>query len=122
MSMDSVQAAIEKTMRIFESEDRWECVRLFSSEGLLMAGHGLSPVYGHDQLLEFSFSLIETVKLLGSEQPVKEIVIQGKNRRRLVFHFFESWGEPAVLAAVLHGRKGYKRAMTKLMKLIQNIN
>ena len=91
MTTESVQSAIETTMQTFESEDRWECIQLYSSEGLLLAGHGVSPVYGHDQLLEFCFSLIETVRLLGTEQPVKEIIIRGEKKRHLVFRFFESW-------------------------------
>lgn len=121
MTTESVQTHIENAMQGFEKENRWECIQLYSSDGLLMAGHGFSPVYGHDNLLEFNFSLIETIQLLGTEQPVKEIIIHGVERRRLVFQFFETIDDTVVLTAVLHGRKGYRRAMAKLIKLIQNI-
>lgn len=117
----SIQIAIEKCMARFGNEDRWECIQLYSSDGLLMAGHGFSKVYNYDNLLEFSFSLIETINLVDSKIPVKEIVVRGTEHRRLVFRFFTAWDETCILAAVIQGRKGYSRAMTELIKLIQNI-
>ncbi|MBN1780449.1 hypothetical protein JW948_04935 [bacterium] len=122
MTDSTVQAEIETAMQIFKSEDRWECIQLYSADGLLLAGHGLSPVYSHDTLLEFNFSLIETLRLLGTDQPVKEIMIQGIDKRRLVFRFFQAWDETVVLAAILHTQKGYRRAMAKLIGLIQAIS
>ena len=122
MTTESIQTSIEKAMQEFETEDRWECIQLYSSDGLLMAGYGFSHVYSHDNLLEFSFSLIETAMLLDSEPGVKEIVIRGTEKRRLVFQFFQAWDEIVVLAAVLHTRKGYRRAMARLIKLIRNIS
>jgi len=122
MKTPSIQTRIEKVMRSFHAENRWECIQLYSADGLLMAGQGKSPVYNHDHLLEFSFSLIQTAELLGPSISDKEIVIRGTEKRRLVFQFFEAWGETVVLAAVLNGRKGYRRAMLKLVKLIQNIS
>jgi hypothetical protein len=105
-----VQALIEAAMRRHEKEGRWECAFLFSSEGLLLAKSGSSDAYGEDLLLEFSFSLIQTVRLLGGGQPVKEALIRGEGHRKLVFSYFDAWGESMVLAAVVAGAKGHRRA------------
>ncbi|HEX9933974.1 MAG TPA: hypothetical protein VGB38_02155, partial [bacterium] len=67
----SIQNRIEASMKRFRTEGRWECVFLFSSEGLLLAKNGTSEGFGEEALLEFAFSLIQTVRLLGDGQPVK---------------------------------------------------
>jgi hypothetical protein len=117
-----VQAEIEAAMAEFHQEKRWESIGLFSSDGLLMAKYGMSSVYGEDNLLEFAFSLIDLVKLLGDDLPTKEIAVRGKNRKTLVFRYFEAWDEEFILAAILSGRKGYRRAVDKLIKLIKAID
>ncbi|MBN1894889.1 hypothetical protein JW906_10355, partial [bacterium] len=116
-----LQQKIESAMAAFAMEERWESIILYSSEGLKMAAHGVSPAYDPEHLLEFAFTQIETVRLLGDRMPVKEIRIQGKDRRILVFRYFDAWGSPMILSAVLAGRKGYKRAMTRLIDLIQKL-
>lgn len=121
MTIASEQQRIESVMRQFSREDRWECIQLYSADGLLMAAHGESPVYNPDKLLEFSFSLIETVRLLEPDTRVKEIVIRGMQNRKLVFHFFNALDETMILAAVLHTRKGYRRAMDNVIRMIREI-
>jgi hypothetical protein len=119
MSCKNAQNEIESAMQSFELLQCWECIQLYSSEGLLMASCGQSPFYTQDHLLEFSFSLIETVRLL-EDAPIKEIVVRSAHHRRLVFRYFNTDQDILILAAVLHTRKGYKRAMTKLIKAILN--
>ena len=115
---ESIQAEIERAMSRYSEGHRWESISLFSSEGLLMANHGNSPYYGQDNLLEFSFSLIETVKLLQSRD-VQEIIVKGREHRTLVFRYFEAWGETFIIAAVIKGREWYRRAMNQLILKIQ---
>ena len=117
-----VQSIIETAMKDFCNEQRWESIFLYSSEGLLMANAGTSMAYKEENLLEFAFSLMDTVCLLSRDLPIKEIVIRGKEKRLLVFRYFESWGSIHYLTAVIAGRKGYKRAMNKLVKIIRNLN
>jgi hypothetical protein len=117
----SVQEKIESQMQNFFEEERWETIVLFSSEGLLLAACGSSETHNQDNLLEFAFSLIGTTSLLKNDLPVKEITIQSKGRILLVFRFFEAWKETLILAAVVRGRIGYKRAMGKLMKHIRDL-
>lgn len=120
MNSNYPQYEIESAMQSFELLQRWECIQLYSSEGLLMASSGQSPFYTQDQLLEFSLSLIDTARLL-KDVPVKEFVIRSKHHRRLVFRFFDSSHDTMVLAAVLHTQKGYRRAMSTLVKAILNV-
>ena len=117
----SIQIEIEDAMSQYGEGHRWESISLFSSEGLLMASHGNSPYYGQDAILEFSFSLIETVKLLRSGD-VQEIIIKGRGHRTLVFRYFEAWGEILIIAAVIQGREWYRRALNNLIQKIQALN
>ena len=116
-----VQAQIEEAMQAFCDEERWESIFLFSSEGLLMARCGRSESYGQENLLEFVFALKNVWELLDDDLPAKEITVRGMHRRTLVFQGFMEWGERLTLAAVLSGRKGYRRAMRRLMKRIHDL-
>jgi len=108
-------------MRTSFEEERWESIFLFSAEGLLMASQGTSPDYHEEKLLEFSFSIMEGLKRLDSGIPMMEIRLRGRQRKILVFRYFEAWGEELVLTAVVSGRKGYKRAMNRLIRLIREL-
>ncbi len=114
-----IQFKIEASMKEIGEGMRWESIFLFSSEGLLMARSGESSEYGEDHLLEFAFSLNDLVNLLEDNLPVKEIIISGIHRKKLVFRYFRAWNNPMVIAAVVSGRKGYKRALGRLIKTIQ---
>lgn len=116
-----VQTRIEEAMKDSFREERWESIFLFSGDGLLMAGQGSSPDYYEEKLLEFSFSLMEGLKRLDRHIPMMEIRLKGKRGRTLVFRYFEAWGEELVLAAVVSGRKGYKRALSGLIRLIREL-
>jgi hypothetical protein len=116
-----VQARIEAAMDTYKEGDRWECVVLFSSEGLAMARHGTLQAPTEDELLQFGFSLVNAVGLLGEGAPVKEVILRGDEHRLLSFHFFKAWGEPVILAAVTAKKRGYRRAVAKLIYYIQHI-
>lgn len=115
-----IQQQLETTMRAYQEEERWESMTLFSSEGLPMASTGYSLVYNQENLLEFAFSLIESVRLLGHDLPAREIIIRGRKGKTMVFKYFEAWDDELILAAVISGRKGYKRAMGKLIKWLKS--
>ena len=116
-----VQARIEAAMDTFQEGDRWESIVLFSSEGLPMASQGGAEAYPEGSLLQFGFSLLAAVRLLGEESPVKEIVLHSGGDRMLSFHFFKAWGESVILAAVTTKKRGYHRAVAKLIQTIQKI-
>jgi hypothetical protein len=121
ISKISIQDKIEIVMRDLSEEERWESMYLFSSEGLLMARVGDSKPYDEGNLVEFGFSLIETVKLLNGHLPTKEIIIRGKERKILVFQYFDAWDDQLILATIVSGKRGYRRAIKKVIKLIQEL-
>ena len=121
-TMPSVQEQIEILMKMFSEEGRWESAFLFSSDGLLMARQGDSTDYRQERLTEYMFSMMETVHLLEDDHEVREIVLRGMHRKYLVFRFFDAWNELAVLAVVTSGRKGYRRALGKLIRTIQELD
>jgi hypothetical protein len=116
-----LQAKIEAAMDTYQEEDRWENIVLFSSEGLAMASHGMAGAYQEGDLLQFAVSLVNAVRLFGEKAPVKEVLIRGDENRMLSFHFFEAWGEPVILAAVTTRKRGYRRAIAKLIDAIQQM-
>lgn len=118
-----VQTAIEDAMHEFGiSQERFESIYLFSSDGLLLASRGESSAYSREALLEFSFSLLTTVSLLDSEEPLHEILIRGADQRHLVFRYFHAWDEDMILAAVVPGKKGYRRALNRLLTKIRRLS
>lgn len=84
-----------------------------------MSKSGTSDPYGEDQLLEFALSLVRAVNLLGGDLPVKEIWIRGRERKTMVFRYFRAWDEYMILAIVVSGEKGYRKALADVMKQIQ---
>lgn len=116
----SIQTKIEAAMQKIGEGVRWESVFLFSSEGLLMARSGMSEDYCEENLLEFSFSLSGLVKLLKDDLPINEIIVRGIHHKQLVFRYFQAWDHQMIIAAVVSGKRGYRRALGKLMKTIQH--
>jgi hypothetical protein len=116
-----LQAKIEAAMDTYQEEDRWENIVLFSSEGLPMASHGATEAYQEGDLLQLAFSLVETVRLFSEASPVNEVLIRGDESRMLSFHFFKAWGETVILAAVTTRKRGYRRAIAKLIDAIRQM-
>lgn len=116
----SLQEQIESEMVRLGEGTRWEGIFLFSSEGLLLAGQGDPSLYREGDLLEFAFSLVGAIRLLGEDIPVKEITLRGKENRLLSFHYFRALEDQVVLA-VLPSKKGYRRALKKLIRFISTL-
>jgi len=116
-----LQKELEQLMSEFAAEDRWEAIMLFSSDGLLMAGCGESPILDSERLLEFAFSQIETVQMIGENLPVKEVVIRAQSGRQLAFRYFDALGEQLVLAAVAFRKRGFRNAMNIIIRHLQKL-
>ncbi|HDQ44655.1 MAG TPA: hypothetical protein ENN17_04035 [bacterium] len=117
----SVQSELESLMAESGNEGRWERMALFSGEGLLMAAAGDSPAVSQERLLEFAFAQIETVRMLEPVTDGTEITLRVPDDRLLVFRFFKAWDETLVLAAVANRRKGYRRAMGRIVARIRKM-
>jgi len=117
----SVQSRIEQLMKNYCDEERWESIYLFSSDGLLIASYRSESSYTEEILLEFAFTLINGAMLLGNELKVKEILLRDSSRKQLIFHYIKAFDEEFIIAAVSDGRKGFRRAMSRLEKQVSSI-
>lgn len=116
-----VQTAVENLLKRYHAEGRWNLAVLFSSDGFQMARIGEPGEYDDERLLEIAFSLREPVRTIGDPSETWEIMIRKRRGERLVITYFESKDEPLVLAIVIQGKKGYRRALQKVRKTIRDL-
>ncbi len=125
MEEQSPQNVIENFMNEVVGMGNYEMAFLFSEEGLPMAevkGDGIIP---EDRLVEMSLLFQEVMKMadvIGGISEVREIVIEGMNRRRIIFRFFRAFDQNLVLAVVIPPRKTYRGLTNKLVRLIQKLS
>ena len=121
-SVMPIQKEIEAAMELYNDKERWESIYLFSSEGFLLAHQGTGWDSGEENILEFTFSIITSVKLVENSLSVEEIAIRGRDRKMLVFYYFDAWNDNMVLAAVVSGKRCYRRALSRLVKHIHSLD
>lgn len=117
----SIQHEIESQMESLSEGKRWEYIVLFSPEGLPMASFGQTQDYSQDELLEFSFQLIQTILLLKDNKPVKKISLDTDQGKILVFYFLSINDQNFTLAAVVNKKTAYKRSINQLIQIIKSI-
>jgi predicted regulator of Ras-like GTPase activity (Roadblock/LC7/MglB family) len=115
---ESVQARIERVMSELGSGGRWDGICLFSSDGLLMARQAESD--DEAALLETAIALAGPVRDLKDRIQSPEIIVAGAGVR-LVFRFFSAWEQDLILAAVIRQRKGFRRRLSRLVRVIQSL-
>jgi len=120
VSINNIQDSIEDIIRHYSSEERWDSIYIFSSEGLLIASYNNSD-YPEELLLEFAFTLINGANLLGENLKVKEIILRDIKKRQLIFHYVKFSEDELIIAAVSSGKKGFRRAMGRLEKSLSSI-
>jgi len=49
---------------------------------------------------------------------LREVLIEGTNRRKIAFRFFKAFGQEVVLAVVVPAGKSYRKVTNELEKLI----
>ncbi|MBD3288405.1 hypothetical protein GF337_06335 [candidate division KSB1 bacterium] len=120
----SPQELIEKFMRDVIGQGNYEMAYLFSEEGLPMAevrGEGLIP---EDRLVEISMIFQEIIKMadvMGGIDQLNEVIIEGHNRRKIIFRFFKGFDQSLILALVIPPRKTYRGLTNKLVRIIQQM-
>ena len=121
----SPQIVIEEFMNEVVGLGNFEMAYLFSEEGLPMAevkGEGLVP---EDRLIEMSILFQEILKMadvMGGISELKEIMLEGNNRRKIIFRFFEGFDQSLVLALVIPPKKSYRSLTNKLIRIIKDID
>lgn len=118
------QEVIEAEMRRVIAAGRYEMAHLFSEEGLVLAEAFGSRVIDRDRLAEVSVMFQEVRRLaetMGGISRLREVIMEGYNRRKIVFRFFPAFGQEVILVAVVPPRTAYRQATNQLMRRIESI-
>lgn len=120
--------APQEQIEIFMNEvitiGNYEMAYLLSQEGLLLAQSKSGEIIPEDRLIEMSIQFHEIqnmVDVMAGISEIKELVIEGYNRRKIIFRFFNAFGQSVILALIIAPQKSYKGLTNKLVKLIQKV-
>lgn len=116
------QFLIQDAMREILENGNYDMVHLFSSEGLPIAECYRNGVLPKDRLVELSLLFRELKKmadLMGQISNIKELIVEGNNRRKVVFRFFQAFNQEVVLAIVVPPKKSYRGLTNSLIKTIE---
>lgn len=119
------QEQIENFMHEVISLGNYEMAYLLSQEGLLLAQGHAAAVVPEDRLIELSIHFQEVQQMadvMAGISEIKELAIEGYNRRKIIFRFFHAFGQAVVLALIIAPQKPYKGLTNKLIRLIQKIS
>lgn len=121
------QAVIEQKMAETVAAGAYEAAHLFSNEGLPIA-HALSTNTQHierDRIAEMAI-LFQDVRrmasLMGGISSLREVTIEGENRRKIVFRFFHAFEQQVILAVVVPPNKAYRQRTNELEKLVIGVS
>ncbi|MEE4310809.1 MAG: hypothetical protein V2J62_02970 [candidate division KSB1 bacterium] len=121
----SPQEVIEEYLNEVQELGNYESAYLFSQEGLPMAEVRGETEITEDRLIEMSVLFQEVRKMadvMGGISELKEIILEGYNRKKIVFRFFEGFDQTVVLALVIPPRKTYRGLTNSLMRLVQKLS
>lgn len=119
------QEQIENFMQEVIALGNYEMAYLLSQEGLLLAQGQAAAVVPEDRLIELSIHFQEIQQMadvMAGISEIKELAIEGNNRRKIIFRFFHAFGQAVVLALIIAPQKSYKGLTNKLIRLIQKIS
>jgi predicted regulator of Ras-like GTPase activity (Roadblock/LC7/MglB family) len=121
------QVAIEQKMAETVAAGIYEAAHLFSDEGLpiAQAASAKSQNVERDRIAEMAI-LFQDVRrmasLMGGISSLREVTIEGENRRKIVFRFFRAFEQQVILAVVVPPNKAYRQRTNELEKLIVGVS
>jgi len=121
----SPQVMIEEYMNEVVGLGNYEMAYLLSEEGLTMAEVKGTDVVPEDRLVEMSMLFQEVLKMadvMGGISELREIVLEGQNRRKIIFRFFKAFNQSLMLALVIPPRKTYRGLTNKLTRMIKKMS
>ena len=121
----SPQELIEDYMKEIIGLGNYEMAYLYSQEGLPMAEIKGENIVPEDRLIEMSMLFQEIIKMadvMGGISELKEIMLEGNNRRKIIFRFFQGFNQSLVLALVIPPRKTYRSLTNKLIRIIKTMS
>ena len=118
------QSIIQESMQQICFRGNYEMVHLFSSEGLPIAEYYHDQVIDQDRLAELSL-LLRNVKqmadVMAGISSLKEMIVEGFNKRKIIFRFFTAFDQEVVLAAVVPPDRAYRGLTNRLIKMIEEL-
>jgi len=119
------QQKIEQFMKEVIELGNYEMAYLLSQEGLLLAQSKNADIVPEDRLVEMSviFQDIQNMAdVMAGVSDIKELAIEGYNKRKIVFRFFHAFDQAVTLALIIPPKKTYRGLTNKLVRLIKKIS
>ncbi|HDP99332.1 MAG TPA: hypothetical protein ENN22_09140 [bacterium] len=121
----SPQQQIQQFMDEIIELGHYETAYLFSDEGLPLAHSFTKEVVSEDRLVEMSVLFQEIrnmADVMGGISQIRELIVEGNNKRRIIFRFFSAFDQQVILALIIPPKKSYRGFTNKLIRLIQKIS
>jgi len=119
------QEKIENFMKEVIELGNYEMAYLLSQEGLLLAQSKTDEIVPEDRLVELSVLFQEIQKMadvMAGISEIKELVIEGYNKRKIIFRIFNAFDQTVTLALIVPPQKTYRGLTNKLVRIIQKIS
>jgi len=121
----SPQEKIENFMSEVIKLGNYEIAYLLSEEGLALAHDMADEIVPEERLVEMSVLFQEIQKMadvMGGISEIKELVIEGHNKRKVIFRFFNAFDQKVILSLIIPPQKTYRGFTNKLVRLIQKVS
>jgi hypothetical protein len=119
------QERIENFMKEVIELGNYEMAYLLSQEGLLLAQSKADEIIPEDRLVEMSVlfqGIQQMADVMAGISEIKELAIEGTNKRRIIFRFFNAFDQSVTLALIIPPQKSYRGLTNRLVRLIQKIS
>ena len=121
----SPQQKIENFMSEVIKLGNYETAYLMSEEGLTLAHSLVDEVVSEERLIEMAVIFQDIQKMadvMGGISEIKELVMEGNNKRKIIFRFFNAFDQKVILSLVIPPKKTYRGLTNKLVRLIQKVS
>ena len=121
----SPQENIENFMAEVIKLGNYETAYLISEEGLTLAHSLVDEVLPEERLIEMSVLFQDIQKMadvMGGISEIKELVMEGHNKRKIIFRFFNAFDQKVIVSLIIPPQKTYRGLTNKLVRLIQRVS
>lgn len=119
------QERIENFMKEVVELGNYEMAYLLSQEGLLLAQSKSAEIIPEDRLVEMSVLFQEIQQMadvMAGISEIKELTLEGTNKRKIIFRFFDAFDQSVTLALIIPPKKTYRGLTNKLVRLVTKVS
>ena len=117
------QEAARREMQGMVQIGGFAAIYLFNHEGLLLASQVANTgLLREDHAVEFAVMMAKfkkVIKKMSGLSPLKELVLEDGDGRRLVFRYLTLFGQTALLLIVVPAQRSYRGLANRLCRLIE---